>query len=77
MKKNFTSKLDRAIASGYNDLFRQMEFIQFSAKRISEKDFDTEREYEDLLEGIVEEFQKYKNLKKYIELLEDMEEEDI
>ena len=54
MKKNFTSKLDRAIAGGYNDLFRQMEYIQFSAKRISEKDFDTEREYEDLLESIVE-----------------------
>lgn len=77
MKKTFGTKLDRAIAKAYTDLYQQMDFIKFSAKQIANNEFSNEMEYEDLLNDITREFQEYKNLKKYIELLESAEEEEI
>lgn len=77
MKKTFgTNKLDRAISEAYACLYRQQEFIKFSAKQIASDDFSSEREYEDLLNDIVREYQGYQNLKNCIELLESVKEED-
>lgn len=77
MKKTFGTKLDRAIAKAYTNLYQQMDFIKFSAKQIANGEFSNEQEYEDLLNDITREYQEYKNLKQYIELLESEEQEDI
>lgn len=75
MKKNLGSKLDRAIAKAYNDLYAVMDDIKANAKDIANDDFCTPKQYEAILGDIVQEFQQYMILKKYIELLEDTEEE--
>ena len=63
MKKTFGTKLDRAIAKAYTNLYQQMDFIKFSAKQIANGEFSNEQEYEDLLNDITREYQEYKNLK--------------
>lgn len=75
MKKSFGTKLDRAIAKAYNDLYSVMDDIKANAKDIANNDFCGQKEYDDILNDIVKEVQQYMLLKKYIELLEDAEEE--
>lgn len=77
MKKSFGTKLDRAIAKAKTDLYSVMDDIRTNAEDIANGNFCTPVQYEAILGDIVKEFQEYKNLKKYIELLEDAEEEAI
>lgn len=75
MKKTFGTKLDRAIAKAKTDLYALMDDIKVNAEDIATGNFCSPVQYEAILGDIVKEYQEYKNLKKYIELLEDAEEE--
>jgi hypothetical protein len=74
MKKAFGSKIDKAMAKAYTDLYKVMDGIKFSAKEVASGDCDTMQSFEDTMSDIVSGYQQYLLLKKYIDLLESEEE---
>ena len=74
MKKSLGNKLDKAITKSYTELYQQMDCIRFNADQLAKGDYADEQGWEDIMHDITEAYDKYKNLKKLIEFLEDTEE---